>query len=268
MRCKELQFILPLYSDNGLTESEQLVAERHMDSCPVCRQRLADLLEIRNDLRSVRRPQFAAAALTSLRQNVAFRIETAAGRQIFQNVEDRRRWVDVWLLPFAVGSLTSLLLGFTLLWAIVQNEINPISESVAKTGSSSNATILFPYSPAGRLASDLNPREYASSRSAWSHESPSINPQGSLVALTEDLANDVKDDEEVTVVADVYGNGSATIAQVLEPSSDARAVDQLQHALGSAPEVAAFVPASYDQRNAAVRVVLKIQNVNVDTRLR
>lgn len=268
MKCKDLQFDLPLYSDNGLTELEQAEADQHLDSCPVCRQKLADILEIRNSLRAVARPQFSAAAMGQLRQTVALRLEAASGRQIFQNVEDRRRWVDVWLMPFAVGSLTSLLVGFTLLWAIVQNEIRPNSESIVRSNTPTETTIVYTSSPAELSQSDLDPRDYASSRSAYSHESPSINPQGSLVALTKDLANDVKGDEEVTVVADVYGNGSATIAEVVEASSDTRAVDQLQQALGSSPEVAAFVPASYDRRNAAVRVVLKIQNVSVNTKLK
>jgi hypothetical protein len=203
-----------------------------------------------------------------LRGNVAAMLEVTSGRRMFQNVEDRRRWVDVWLMPFAVGSLSTLLLGFTLLWVIVNNEIRP-SAGVAAAGSgTSNTTILYPYSRTSAASlSDLDPIDYANSRSAWSHESPSINPQGSLVALTKDLLNDVKDNDEVTVVADVYGNGSATIAQVVEPSSDRQAVNQLQRALESAPS-APFVPASYDQRTEPVRVVLKIQSVSVNLKLK
>jgi hypothetical protein len=268
MKCIDLQYILPLYPDNVLSEAEQLGAAQHMDSCPVCRQKLADLLEIRNNFRAVAAPQFSPAAMRALRRNVAERLEAVSGRQMFQNVGDRRRWVDVWLMPFAVGSLSSLVIGFTLLWVIIGSEIQPQAGRFSDPGSTSNTTILYPYSPSVSVESDLNPLEYASSRGAWSQESPSINPNGSLVALTRDLLNEVKDDEEVTVVADVYGNGSASIAEVVEPSSDSRAVNELQRALESDLSAAAFVPASYDQRTEPMRVVFKIQSVSVSTRLK
>lgn len=269
MKCRDLQFILPLYPDNVLSEAEQSAAAQHMDSCPVCRQKLADLQEIRNHFRAAARPQFSPAAMQALRRKVASRLEVSGGRQMFQNVGDRRRWVDVWLMPFAVGSLSSLVIGFTLLWVIITNEIQPHAGRMGNRNSTSNTTLLYPYYPPSvPVESDLNPLEYASSRAAWSHESPSINPRGSLVALTKNLLDEVKDDEELTVIADVYSNGSASIAEVVEPSSDSRAVNELQRALESGQSSAAFVPASYDQRTEPMRVVLKIQSVSVNTRLK
>ncbi len=269
MKCKDLQFILPLYPDDILSEAEQTAAAQHMDSCPVCRQKLADLLEVRNNFRAVARPQFSMAAMRSLRRNVAAKLEASSGRAMFQNVSDRRRWVDVWLMPFAVGSLSTLILGFTLLWVIINNEIQPQTGRLSNQSSTSNTTFLYPYTSPSvpALETDLSPFEYASSRAAWSQESPSVNPRGSLVALTADLLKEVKGDEELTVVADVYGNGSASIAEVVEPSSDSRAVNQLQRALESDPSAAAFVPASFDKRTEPVRVVFKIQSVSVSTRL-
>lgn len=269
MKCKDLQFILPLYPDNVLSEEEQNAAAVHMDSCPVCRQKLVDLLEIRNGFRSIAKPQFSMAAMQALKRNVASRLETSAGKQMFQNVGDRRRWVDVWLMPFAVGSVSSLVIGFTLLWVIISNEIQPRASRGGGETSVANTTLLYPYSPPSvPVVTDLNPFDYASSRSAWSQESPSINPRGSLVVLTSRLIDEVRDDDEVTVVADVYGNGSASIAEVVEPSSDSEAVNELQRALESDQSAAAFVPASYDQRTEPMRVVLKIQSVSVSTKLR
>jgi hypothetical protein len=117
----------------------------------------------------------------------------------------------------------------------------------------------------GPDALDLSPYEYAFSRHAIAGESPSINPQGALVALTRSLVRGKMEDEEVVVVADVFGNGLAKIAQVVEPSDDDRSIRQLQRALESDPVYAPFVPASYDRRSETMRVVLKIQNVNVKT---
>lgn len=269
MKCKDLQFILPLYPDNVLSDEEQSLAAAHLDSCPVCRQKLADQLEIRNNLRSMARPQLPYTVELAIRNKLAARAEMSAPSRMFQLEGDRRRWVDVWLMPFAVGSLSTILLCFTLLWVVVASEIRPLAgSSTSAAGGSSNTTLLYPYpAGAGPSESDLNPLDYAISRSSFSRESPSINPRGPLIALTRDLVEETKD-EEVTVVADVYGNGSASITEVVEASSDARAVDELQRALNSNTEVAAFVPASFDRRAEPVRVVLKFQNVNVDTKLR
>ncbi len=268
MKCKDLQFILPIYSDDVLSESEQSLAAQHLDSCPVCRQKLVDFQEIRNSLRSVLKPSYPATASRALQKEVALRVASIGRAPMFQVVNDRRRWLDVWLMPATVGSLSTIVLGFTLLWIIVSSDIQP-DNRISGSRPAANTTILYPYSPPTvALETDLNPFDYASSRVGFSHESPSINPRGPLVAVTRDLINEVRDDDEVTVVADVYANGSASIAQVVEPSSDSRAVDELERALGSDPAVAAFVPASFDQRSEPMRVVLKFQSVSVNTRLR
>lgn len=267
MKCKDIQFLLPLYPDNVLDEGEQSLVAGHIDTCPVCRQKLFDFKAIKNNLRAAGRPQFAPVSLDSLRRNIARKAAPAAS-PMFQALGDRRRWTDVWLMPFAVGSLSTLIIGFTLLWVIVSSEIQPRHSRISPGTSTANTTVLYPYqSPLTPIESDLNPRDYAISRASISQESPSINPRGSLVLLTRNLVDEISDGE-VTVIADVHGNGSATIAQVVEPSSDQRAVDELQKALGSDPSVAAFVPASYDQRSEPVRVVFKLQSVSVSTKLR
>jgi hypothetical protein len=75
------------------------------------------------------------------------------------------------------------------------------------------------------------------------------------------------EDEEVVIVADVFGNGLARITEVVEPPADDRAFRQLEKALESDPVYAPFVPASFDGRSENMRVILKIQNVNVKTSL-
>ena len=76
-------------------------------------------------------------------------------------------------------------------------------------------------------------------------------------------------DDEVVVVAEVFGNGLARIDEVIEPSRDRQAVRELENALKSDPNYAPpFVPAHLDQRSDTVRVILKIQSVNIDTHLK
>ena len=72
-------------------------------------------------------------------------------------------------------------------------------------------------------------------------------------------------DDEVVVVAEVFGNGLAKIDEVVEPSRNRRAVGELEKALQSDPSFAPFVPADLDNRPESVKVIFKIQSVNVNT---
>lgn len=271
MKCKDLQFVLPLYSDDVLSDEEALLLSVHLDSCPLCRQKVIDIQELRNGLGAVSRPAFATSSLQTLQSMVAERLALVGGSPLFQSVNDNRPWLDVWLMPYAVGSLTTLIMSFTMLWVIVSGEIQPMQNySSNQSGAVSNTTLLVPYVAPdfSRVETDLSPMEYASSRSAYSGESPSINPQGSLVELTRKLVQNEINDDEVVVVADVYRDGVAEITQVVEPSSDRRAIVELQKALESGPATAAFVPANFDNRSETIRVILKIQSVSVNTHLR
>ena len=62
------------------------------------------------------------------------------------------------------------------------------------------------------------------------------------------------------VVADVYGSGHASLAEVVQPPRNRLMMAELQDALRKTP---AFVPASFDQRPATMRVVFVMQKVNV-----
>ena len=267
MKCIDLQLVLPLYSDDVLSEIELAQVSEHLGRCPLCRQKVIDFQELRNGLRAVPRPKFSASAMQSLRNTIVGRLASSTGTPTFQLIGDRRRWLDVWLMPYAVGAMSTLILGFTMLWVIVTGEVQPQTVASSQSGSTSNTTVLVPnVAPDfSRVEIELSPMEYASSRSAFSSESPSINPNGSLAALTKTFSKNEVEDDEVTVIADVYGNGVAEITEVVEPSSDRSAVGELQKALESGPSSAAFVPASFDNRSDTIRVVLKIQNVTVNT---
>jgi hypothetical protein len=159
--------------------------------------------------------------------------------------------------------MATVTIGLTLLSFMLTSSPVPLSVRDASSRSSNAPVFLTSTSNP-----DMSPDEYASSRIAIAGESPSINPRGALVALTKSLVRGEMRDDEVTVVADVFGNGLAQIAEVVEPSRDQRAVAELQRALQSDPSYAPFVTANMDQRSSeTIRVVLKIQSVNVDTSL-
>ena len=102
--------------------------------------------------------------------------------------------------------------------------------------------------------------DYAALRSPYALESPSLNPKSTFVSATSSLMRGELSDEAVIIVADVFGNGIAKVADVLEAPRNKNALSELERVLQSEP---AFVPASYDKRPENIRVVLLIQKVDV-----
>lgn len=264
MNCEELQLNISLDDDDFLSEGERERLEEHLQVCPLCRLRLANTREVVRELRRQSRPELPAILQNSIRAAVAAEIGTGTitgGTQ----ATPRRSWIQTWLMPSTVGSFATVLIGLTVLSSmftrVTVNRPSVISNggTVFLNTSSSGATETIPDS--------LTPSEYAKQRLDVSGESPSINPNGALVALTKSMVRGEMKDDEVVVVAEVFGNGLARVDEVVEPSHDRRAVEQLQRALQSDPAYAPFVPANMDRRSDSVRVVLRIQSVDVDTKL-
>ena len=65
------------------------------------------------------------------------------------------------------------------------------------------------------------------------------------------------------VVTDVFSNGSASLADVVQAPKDKRMLDDFESALR---QNAAFVPASMDRRPDTMRVVFAVQKVDVNDR--
>jgi len=248
MRCDELKNLIAVEADGCLSSNEKSLLADHLDSCPLCRQERDDYRSLTRDLRMMTRPALPLSSLSALRTAVAAK----AGGIGFWIAEDRRPWMKAWLMPSSVGTFASVVLGVGFLWLLTLSPVR-VPEHFADQD--------YVYPDPTQLA-------YVEQRSDVSTESPSVNPQGALVALTNSLVRGEMKDDEVVVVAEVFGNGLAKIDEVVEPSRDRRAVDELEKALKSDPSFAPFVPADVDKRPDSMRVVLKIQNVNVETRLR
>ncbi len=267
MKCQELQLNIPLYSDECLSQDERALLDGHFEHCPLCRQKLADFQELRTAMRAIARPEMPGNLLASLRIAVSNELASVNTAPSFGLLDDRRNWLDVWLMPYATGSLASLLIGFSLLWAIMASDFQAgIADASAASRSNSNSAVMLATGESPYML-DLSSSEYAGSRFAFSGESPSINPSGALIALTRSLVRGEMNDDEVVVVAEVFGNGLARISEVVEPSRDRQAIEDLRKALESDPAFAPFVPANLDNRSDSVKVVLRIQSVNVQTNL-
>jgi hypothetical protein len=230
---------------------------------------LSEYQDVKNSIRLLARPVMPQPMLDSLRAAVAERIQPSVRTPVFHVIEDRRSWIETWLMPSAVGTFASIVFGLFMLWGILSTARDPGEFVITASPGNRGSIMLASTNPMiGPESNDILPQDYAITRLSISRESPSVNPQGALVALTKSLVRGEMRDEEVVVVADVFGNGLARIAEVVEPSDGSRTIEELQKALESDPVYAPFVPASYDNRSDRMRVVLKIQNVNVETKYR
>lgn len=264
MRCEDLQFDLSLPFD-GLPSHNREVLDAHLATCPLCRQRASDLRELSRDLGALSRPELPPALLTSIRATVSDRLGARNMSPAIYTLENRKPWSQKWLVPSTIGAFASVLFGMTFLWSLMMAGGSDGRPAVYVRGGTSDPSVLLAPGQIGD-GIPLSSLDYAIARRDVGGESPSLNPNGALVALTRSLVRGEMKDDEVVVVADVFGNGLAQIAEVIEPSRDRLAVGELDRALRSDPSYAPFVPANMDLRSDSVRVVLKIQNVSVSTR--
>ncbi len=268
MKCSELQFDLPVYSDGALDATRSDAVRDHLTACPLCRQKKADFQDIRVGLSGMQRVEMPASLMNSIKRSV--RTELVSTNPTHTLITpDIREWLQMRVMPYGVGVFASLLIGITFMTMMFSNEHEPLQLRGGDRSGSGDRSIMLasnsnPFADAE--PSGISPRAFAASRLAFAGESPSINPQGALIALTKSLIRGGMKDDEVVVVADVFGNGLARIAEVVEPSSDIRAVQALEKALQTDSAFSPFVPANIEARPDSVRVVLKFQNVNVSTR--
>lgn len=275
MNCENLQFNLSIYFDDVLTNEDRAAVEEHLPHCPLCRQKLAEFQSLRNDLRVLSRPALPNNLLVSIRSRISEEIKSNKSEPSFTFSpfifkENFREQLQARLFHYTIGTATSLVFGFALLWSLLsaanikqQNAVAEKNEPFANSG-----VLLANANPkAGANDFDLSSNDFAAARLSISEDSPSVNPRGALIALTKSFVRGKMKDDEVVVVADVFGNGLAQIAEVVEPSKDIRAVYELEKALKNDPDYAPFVSAESDQRSETVRVIFKIQSVNVNTHL-
>ncbi|CAN5466869.1 hypothetical protein BH10ACI3_BH10ACI3_22560 [soil metagenome] len=265
MKCSDLQFNLPLYVDGHAASIENQPLKAHLSACPQCRQKYDEYREIRSGLRQMARPEISVALRNSLKD--AVRAELRVQKQTVVPVStDIREWLQMRVMPFGIGVFASLLVGVTFLSMMFSGMLKPGELPIAKIKNDPSIMLASNSNPFRENdPMQISPADFAQTRLAYSSESPSINPQGALIALTKSLVRGGMKDDEVVVVADVFSNGLAQIAEVVEPSRDKKAVEELEKALDSDSTYAPFVPSNIEKRPDSVRVVLKFQSVDVST---
>lgn len=261
MNCEESKKAFTPYLDGVLTREEGDALGEHLAECPLCRRDLEETRSLIRSLSLVSRPAPPADLAASITS--ALVVERAAPPRLPFTVR-LLRWVEPRAMPYAVGAFCSALLFVAVFNAIRTplRLLNDLAEaSRLDAGAPHNVTWLD-----GRGGYDvtrpLSPELYAAAaRAPFSVESPTLNPRGALALLAlEAPASGKPDDDDMIVVADVYGNGSASLAAVVEPPRNPRMLDDLQAALRKNP---AFLPASLDRRPQTMRVVFVLQKMNV-----
>src|SRR6185436_15173963 len=248
MSCEETQQTLSLYIDDCVSLPARVAIDDHMDHCPVCRSEVADLRSLTRNLSSMTRPKppvDLADTITDL-----LTIEVAARQAIKPSFRVRvARFLEPRVMPYTVGSFASVILFFLILTALRPHFVALREAALRNNGGS--VIMVHPYEPQYDLFQPVSQQDFALRRAPFGEQSPSLNPTGSLAALTRAYSHPHAryyadgDSDDMIVVTDVFSNGSASLADVVQPPKDKRMLDDFESALR---QNAAFDEASLDRR--------------------
>lgn len=264
MKCENLQFNLSLYIDKILTDEERAIVDKHLAQCPLCRQKLDDFAALRQSLRRISQtPAMPKDLLASVKMAMKTELAPAQPKKKSYFSKNFSEFLQMRVMPLTVGTAASLFFGFSLLWIL-------LTSANRQTPNDTYATQqISVFNPVGASESngEITAADIVAERGLVSSESPSINPQGALMAMTKSLVDKKLKENELVVVADVSSDGLAQIEEVVEPLDDVNTVYELERAMQKNSSDAPFVPAFLDRRADSVRVVLKIQRVDINTSL-
>ena len=261
MFCEETKQSLSLYVDDCVSLPTRVAIDEHLDHCPVCRDELIELRALKRKLSLLTPPAPPANLATQILYELS--IEAAARRQQPKIPPLKRvlRFIEPRLMPYSIGSFASVVMFF-LMFTALRPHFVALREAALQ-----NSGVLLVETGGFDLYQPVTPEDFAASRAPFGVESPTLNPGGALASLTSSYArprpNTHSDADDMIVVANVFSNGAASLADVVQPPRDKRMLDEFESALR---RDAAFVPASVDRRPDTMRVVFTMQKVDVDDR--
>lgn len=258
MLCEETRSVFSTYLDDVISLPMRAGVDEHLCSCPVCRAQLSELRSLRQGLRVLSTPVPPADLTASICEALAIE---AAARRLYPRLSFSVRlghWLQPKLMPYTVGSFASVVLFFSMFSALRPHFV-ALHEATAQINYAYQAPGPNIYDPV---------QNYATSRAPFAEQSPSLNPSGALAALTHTYAHHAdnqsgEEPDDMVVVADVFSNGSASLAGVVHPPRDRQMLTDFEAALR---HDAAFVPAALDRRPDTMRVVFTLQKVDVRER--
>jgi hypothetical protein len=264
MSCQETQQSLSLYVDNQLALPARAACDEHLRVCPVCRAELQEMRDLGRSLSALARPVPPSDLASSISDALLIEAGARAREPVLPLSVRVLRWIEPRLMPYTVGTFASVLL-----FALMFNALRPHFQALAEAADAARedvATVKIIYvGPNGETEFNhtLPPEIYAAERAPYNDESPSLNPRGALAELTRLHSHKNEGDDDMIVVTDVFSDGRASLADVVQPPRDRQMLNDFQDAL---QKNAAFVPASYDRRPDTMRVVFVVQKVDVPER--
>jgi putative zinc finger protein len=267
MKCNQIQQSLSLYVDDGLTAETRSSCYQHMEVCPVCREHVVELRKLRSGLALLSKPEPPADLVPAINLAIVAEAARQKARRQASAIDLVNDWALKWLQPrpmrYAFSSLASIII-FTAVFAALRPHMIALHE----------ATVAFeqlqimpsPSDELDILAYDINkpisPESYVALRNPYNSQSPSLDPRGALATLGSQINHltDRESDDDMVIVADVFLNGSASLANVMHAPRDRRMLADFEQALRTN---AAFVPAAMDRRPETMRVVFSVQRVDV-----
>src|SRR5215213_11777720 len=223
MSCEETRQTLSLYLDDCVSLPARVAIDEHLDRCPVCRAEVAELRSLTRSLSLMTRPKPPAALADTISDLLT--IEAAARHQAPPPSLGRRiaRFLEPRLMPYSIGSFASVIM-FTLMFAALRPHFIALREAALQN---SGVLMLHTTEPSFDLYRPVTPEDLARSRAPFGEQSPSLNPAGALAALTRAYtqhphAGQNDNADEMVVVADVFSNGTASLADVVQAPRDRR----------------------------------------------
>lgn len=260
MTCEETTQLLSQFIDDVLTLPVRASLDEHLDRCPVCRAHAADMRSLSRGLRQLSRPLVPWDLAASI--NDVLMIEAAARRQAPAQSWPARvaNWLEPRIMPYGVGSFASVVLFVSMFLAL-----SPHFIALQQASRELSTVMVFQPSQGYDLNQPVSSEDFSNRRAPYAEQSPTLNPGGALAALTSSYANPHETDEadDMIVVADVFSNGSASLADVVQAPRNRQMLADFEVALRQS---AAFVPASLDRRPDTMRVVFTVQKVDVRDR--
>lgn len=268
MTCEELRTAISAYADDELTANARAACDEHFISCPVCRAELAETKAIARRLASISRP----APPANLARQISDRLNTervvlaqSAPRVPAQRLTTTAvlRWFAPRAMPVSIGVVASVLLFVTVIGALVptMRTLHVLERTSLIEFGAANSDEALASTRGYDVTQPITAAEYVASRSPYTSISPSIDPRGALATSVAHLSDTAGGgDDDMLVVADVFSDGQASLAEVVNAPRDSRMLDDLQAALRSTP---AFVPSRLDNRPPTMRVVFMVQRLDV-----
>jgi Putative zinc-finger len=259
MNCEETIRLSSQYIDDVLSLPVRVDFDGHVDVCPVCRAHVAQMRTLSRSLANLKTPVPPANLVSSI--NNALMIEAAARRQAPAPSfpEAVTRWLQPRVMPYSIGSFASIIL-FVSMFAGFRPHFVALQEAARQNNAFAAASEVRLYD----LNRPVTPEDFSATRAPFAEQSPSLNPSGALAVLTRAYsrpqANLAEDADDMIVVADVFSNGAASLAEVVQAPRDRRMLTDFELALRQS---AAFVPARLDRRPGTMRVVFSVQKVDV-----